>query len=99
VSHFGCDCKVSQLLVQQICGCRKTELLFYETKDAVNRIAKACSIFEIQGEFENLSLWDTSPISDMNKAVAKVETDFYRTFYVEFSGVPNFVVILTIFEI
>ena len=59
VSSFRWFYRVSRLLVKlEGCGFRGTVLLFYEMKDATNRITPAVFVFEIQGDFKKVAFLD-----------------------------------------
>ena len=91
VALFRCIYGVSPLLIKiEGCGFRGTVSVFHETKDTIDGFVIAFLISDLQGDFENLSVWSTPRISVTMNAIEEVKTDLYRFFYVEFSGVISF---------
>ena len=88
VSHFGCNCWISRLLVNmELCGFREPELLFCERKDSANKIVIILLVSELQGDIENVAFSGTPYISVVWQLVEKVKTNSFRTFYIVSSGV------------
>ena len=72
--HFWVGFLWETLLISKIETCRFhiTVLLFCETKNAQIKFSIALLVCEIQGDLEILSVWGTTRISDIVKAIEKV---------------------------